>query len=599
MPLSTDDSSHLSAAAAALHVRGATRCRPARQRGAIAVLAAVWIGLAVVALAALDVGNAFLMRRQLQRTADMAALAGAQSIGVAAGCATATAAAQGSARANGLPAAPRASLSVSCGRWDPTVNAGASYFSTTGAPQNAVQVKVSQNLPYLYLGPARLVQAQASAKASNIGAFSLTTTLASASPALLNGLLNGLLNTSLNLSLASYQGLAQTQVKLLDLAAALGVGSMSQLLNTQVSIAQLANAMVTAVSQSSVASASVATDLGTIAAAVPGGPKISLGDSSSANGLLAISLADQQAAANATISALDALLVAAEIAHGSSAVNLGLGINLGPLVTLTAQAKVLEPPVLAVGEAGRAPDGTWRTSAHSAQVRVFLNVALLKGVSLLGLANLTALNLPIYIEAGQGTAYLQSLRCTTHPATSQSVIVAQPGIAALCVGADAASNFANTTGSTTCQKPVTLTSASLLFSLLGLVNISVGSTSPPSGLNLSLQAAAPTTLGFNGIAGDSDDYQSTNTNGAGSATAGLLTQLVSALPGSLHATLLGGLDVTALVAPVLSAVVSLLSPILISLDALLVPLLQLLGVQIGISTVHDSGLSCGQAQLVY
>jgi uncharacterized membrane protein len=42
----------------------------------------------------------------------------------------------------------------------------------------------------------------------------------------------------------------------------------------------------------------------------------------------------------------------------------------------------------------------------------------------------------------------------------------------------------------------------------------------------------------------------------------------------------------------------LLTPVLNSLDLLLVPLLQLLGVQIGVSTVHDLGLACGQAQLV-
>ncbi len=562
------------------------------------MLAAVWIGLAVVALAALDVGNVFLARRQLQRTADMAAIAGAQTVSTATGCAGATAAAQGSAARNGLPATG-ASLNLTCGRWDPSVNPGQSYFSASGTPVNAVQVKLSQNIPYFYLGPARLVQAQATAQATNVGVFSLTTTLASVSPALLNGLLNGLLNTNLNLSVASYQGLAQAQIKLQDLSTALGVGTMNQLLTTQVGVGQLATAMISALSKSGTATGSVITDLGTIAAAVPGGQKIALGNTATQNGLLSIGLADPQAAASASINALDALLVAAEIARGNSAINLGLGINLGPLVTLTAQAKVIEPPVIAVGEAGRYPNGTWRTSAHSAQVRVFLNVALLNGINLVGLANLSALNLPIYIEAGQGTAYLQSTRCTAQKATSQSVVVAQPGIAALCVGADAATNFANITGPTTCSKPATITTASVLFSLLGLVNISVGSASPPSGLNLSLQAAAPTTFVFNGVAGDSDDYQSTNTNGVGGATAGVLTQLVTALPGSLHATLLGGLDVTSLLSAVLSGLVGVLNPILTTLDAALVPLLQLLGVQIGISTVHDSTLLCSQAQLVY
>jgi uncharacterized membrane protein len=57
--------------------------------------------------------------------------------------------------------------------------------------------------------------------------------------------------------------------------------------------------------------------------------------------------------------------------------------------------------------------------------------------------------------------------------------------------------------------------------------------------------------------------------------------------------------VAALLQPLLTAVDTLLSPLLTALDGLLVPLLQLLGVQIGEVTVHDLGLACGQAQLVY
>ena len=68
---------------------------------------------------------------------------------------------------------------------------------------------------------------------------------------------------------------------------------------------------------------------------------------------------------------------------------------------------------------------------------------------------------------------------------------------------------------------------------------------------------------------------------------------------NIHATVPIVGDITALVSPLLSAIVAVLNPILTSLDALLVPLLQLLGVQIGVSTVHDLGLACGQAQLVY
>lgn len=568
-----------------------------RQRGVAAVLAAVFVGLVIVALGAIDVGNIYFARREMQRTADMAATAGVQLISSATGCAGASAAAQQNATANGLPTS--GTVAVTCGRWDTTANAAPSFFSTTGTPQNAIQVTVTEPVPFSFfaVGPAWTAHATATAQSTDIRSFSLSTAVASLSGGMLNGLLNGLLGTNLNLSVGSYQGLATAQIKLQDLAVALGVGSMTQLLNTQVTVAKLTSAMVTALAQNTTVAASVATDLGKIAASIPGGQSIAIGNTSSTPGLLAVALGDPQAAATATVNVLDALLVAAEIAHGQSAVNLGTALNLGALANVTAQAKIIQPPVIAVGEALLNADGTGKTSAHSASVQIYLNVNLLNinvTVPYLGLPSLvgiSALNLPIYIEVAPGDAYLQSTQCTAQKVTSQSTIVATTGVAALCIGGDASTNFGNTTVPTSCTLPTQLTTVNALG--LSLINVSV------SKLNLKV-SASPTTLVFNGVQGDSDDYQSTNTNAIGSATAGLLTQLANAMStqsGALTATV-AGVDVTGLVAPLLGAVVSLLSPILSSLDGLLVPLLQLLGVQIGVSTVHDLGLACGQAQLV-
>jgi uncharacterized membrane protein len=53
------------------------------------------------------------------------------------------------------------------------------------------------------------------------------------------------------------------------------------------------------------------------------------------------------------------------------------------------------------------------------------------------------------------------------------------------------------------------------------------------------------------------------------------------------------------VAWVVSTLVSTLAPLLGALDLILVPVLQLLGAQIGVSTVHDISLTCGQSQLQY
>lgn len=557
------------------------------------MVAAIWISAAIAAFGAIDVGNFFLVRRQLQQSADLAAVAAAETIGSAGGCTAATASAQDSATANGLPTSGK--VDVLCGRWDPTANPTSPYFSTTGTPMNAAKVTVNQAVPYFFMvGPARTLSATATAKATNIRSFSIATSVATLSGGAINGLLNGLLHTSLNLSAVSYQGLASTQVKLGDLALALGAGSIAELLTTQVTVGQLAAALQVAANQGNTLSATLSTALGTIVAAIPPGAKISVGS------MLSVGLGDPQAAVSATVTVLDALMVAAEVANGQSAIDLGVALNLGPIANISAQAMVTQPPVIAVGEAGQNPDGTWRASAHAAQVRLFLNLQLVNtqvgGTSILSsIVKITLLNLPIYIEVGPGTAYLSSTQCSTQRATSYSQIVASTGATAICIGGDASSNLTNTTNPTQCNQPAAITTVNALG--LNLVNISAGTTSPPSGVNLALQNSKSTTFTFNGVVGDSDDYQTTNTNGLGSATGGLLAQLAGSLGTSLHASLLG-LDVTALLLPVITAIVGLLTPILNSLDAILIPLLQLLGVQIGVSTVHDLGLACGQAQLV-
>jgi len=575
-----------------------------RQRGAAAVLAAVWIGAAVAALGVIDVGNVYLVRRQLQRTADMAAVAGAQTVGMAGGCATATVSAQQSAAQNGYKGTDP--VSVTCGRW--STSGGVAQFDTSGAmPLNAVQVTATQSVRHFFIGPARDVQAVATAKAVDTASFALSTGLATLSGGAINGLLGALLGANVSLDLATWQALASANVKLGDLATQLGAASMNDLLDSNTSVADLAGAMAAVLSRNGAASASVTSALATIQAAANGGPKLALGDSAGAPGLLAIGLADKQAAASATVSALDALIAAAELAHGNSALDLGAALDPSAIpgvtlpVGLTAKAAILQPPVIAVGEAGMDANGHYRTSAHAAQVRAYLDVKLQVPPILL-LPGVTV-DLPLYIEAAQGTADLAATQCAASRAASTSTIVVRTGIANACIGGDAASNMSNPASPSTCEQPATI--ASLTVPLLPSVsaNINVGSASPPSGLHATLQAPEPATLTFDGVAGDADDYQSTNTNGLGSATSGLLAQLAAQLqqPDALFVTVGGAAAnpaVSSAVQPLLTGLVGALTPLLNGLDTLLVPLLQLLGAQVGVSTVHAISQTCSDAQIV-
>ncbi|MFL9988976.1 TadG family pilus assembly protein [Paraburkholderia sediminicola] len=569
-----------------------------RQRGALAVLAAIWIGAAIAALGVIDVGNVYLVRRQLQRTADMASVAAAQTVGMAGGCATATASAQQGAAQNGYAGADP--VSVACGRW--TMAGGTVQLDTSGAtPLNAVQVTVTQTVRHFFIGPARDVQAVATAKAVDTASFSLSTSLATLSGGAINGLLGALLGTNVSIDIATWQALASTSVRLGDLATQLGVASMNELLGEHTTVADLAGAMATVVTRNGTASPGVSAALSSIQAAANGGPRLALGDRTGAPGLLSIGLVDKQAAASATISALDALVVSAELAHGTSALDLGVALDPSsiPGVTLplglTAKAVILEPPVIAVGEAGTDSNGNYRTSAHAAQVRVYLDLHV-------SLAPLATVDLPIHVEGANGTAVLTQTQCSSAKSTSTStILVRQTGVASVCIGADAASNLTNTTGLPQCQQPAKLATLQIPLVLPISVDVNAGTASPPSGLNLALQVVKPATLTFNSVAGDGDDFQSADANGLGSAASGLLGQLAAQLPGALFLSV-NGVAVTPQVAsvaqPLLQLLISALQPVLSGLDRLLVPLLQLLGVQIGVSTVHAISLSCSDAQLV-
>jgi uncharacterized membrane protein len=568
--------------------------RTDRQRGSAAIVVAIFLSLAMAVLGALDVGNAFFARRSLQRIADLAALAGAQTMED--DCAAPTATARANAAANGFSAtAPGQSLTVVCGRWDTASNAAPSYFAGTNAsPLNAVQVRAVRTVPYFFLGPSRQIGATATAQATNLGAFTIGTTLAQLQGGVVNGLLNGLLGANLDLSLASYRSLAGARIKLGDLMAALGVDTVDALLATQVDAAELANLLLSALSHTSVADANLQTDLATLQAIAASGlstsVKVPLGATDTTPGLLSVNLAHTQSAVGATISPFDALVVAAEIAKaGQAPTDIAAGLALGTLQT-TLKVQVLQPPVLALGEAGMNPaTQTWRTQARTAQVRLYLNIGL--GAVTLPFVGTVGANLPLSLEVAPGQAWLEAAHCAASAAASNSTIGATPGLANVCIG-DAPSN-------PSASQPFSCTRPATLIQVSNLIVVKANAALP--GL---VPAGDSATFEFDGIAGNADDYQSANANAVGSALANALSGLAATLaqPGALSVTLLGGALGLPL-GPVVSALVAFLAPALTlvteDVDAALVPLLQLLGVQVGVATIHDLSLTCGVSKLVY
>ncbi|MGF6771185.1 putative membrane protein [Paraburkholderia sp. GAS199] len=584
--------------------RHETRLATRRERGAVAVLAAIWLSVAIAALGVLDVGNVYFARRQLQRTADMAAMAGVQVISTAGACSTANTAAQQNASINGFTAnGTTTTLTTTCGRWDTT---SATHFGTSGSPFNAVQVQATQTVPYFFLGPRRNVTATATAYASNIDAFSLGTGIATINTqqsALLNAILSGLLKTSVSLSVGDIQSLATAQIKLQNLMVALGASTMQGLLSTTVSYQTLMLAMVKALQTGG--DTINAAILQTVAVAVPGGQNITLGDNGTgAPGLLALGLANPNAAMTANINAFDALTVAAQMARRSPDGTPANAPIINAAVGLTGVAgvslQVINPPVIAVGEAGYTTSGgvsTPRTAARTAAVNATITLLpvglppLTIGLPPLLSVSIAAVSTPIVIQVGvaPGQGILSSVGCeSTKPATT-ATINTTPGIATLCLSGNS---------SAACSAPITVASIKASLGVLSGTVANIG-LNP---LRLQLQPGM-TPLTFSGSSGSFDSSQSVNTNNLGSAAGFMTSQLLNALPGTLSISLLSNLiDISSLLTPILTLVgttlTPLLQPVFALLDSVLVPTLNLLGAQIGVATVHNMSLTCGVSQLV-
>ncbi|RQV67036.1 hypothetical protein DF024_08385 [Burkholderia cenocepacia] len=597
---------------------GGTIRRASRQRGAFSVMAIIATLIAITTLGAIGVGNLFYQRRDVQRIADMAALAAVQRMDDA--CSQPTATATSNAQSNGLNASNGDTINIECGRWDTSVNPSPSYYAaaTSGATQlNAAKVIVRRQVPFFFVGTPQTISAVSTARSTNIDTFSVGATLAalggvgcaggsapaSGNPGLVNGLIGALLGANLNLNIASYQALACTNVTVGDLVVAAGVGTVDQLLALKLTLPQLIQLMVNAATKTAVANASLQASIATLQAIlnanVPG-TSIGLGG---AGGLLNVALADTQAALNAQVDLLDLLMVGAEIAAtGKPAVAVNVpSVNLGGLTGTQLQVQIISPPSIGVGEGGKDPaTGTWRTKASTAAVGVYLNVYLgtaqlpLLG-ALLALLNVKVdVNLPIYLQAGTGTATLNSTQCASTQAASTAVITAQPGVANLCIGKPPldSSGKISLSSNYSCTSPAQIINSNVL----GLAQLTVSM----SNISVQVQGASQSHT-FSGVPGIDANYWTVNSNALGSALSSALTQLAAANI-TVNLGLFGANVLTVpgnFVSTLLTFLTGLLGPLLSSLDAVLVPLLNLLGVQVGAATVHQISLNCGVAQTVY
>ncbi|WP_322039166.1 pilus assembly protein TadG-related protein [Burkholderia diffusa] len=450
-----------------------------RQRGSIVVMAAIWVMVAIVVLGVIDIANLYLQKRDLQRVADLAALAAVQPMtSDPSGClsdaknnvtTSATINDKGyafaliSTTATAKPTAGNDQIAVSCGRWDPST----AYVTPAPSVANAAQVTAYRQVNYFFLGLLNqltgrraVVSATATARAAAIDTFSVGSTLASlntSSSAILDPLLTGLLGstTNVNLGLAGYQSLVGANVTLGQLANAavqLGTAGMSspasigKLLGLNLTVADILNLTATAVGSNTTVGTALSALGGKVGANVNAN-KISLGS------LLQYSGSNAEAAANANINVLQLLLATAEIGAYNSALTVSVGqancpgSAFCPLISAVSslvrvnslQLQVLAPPSIGIGEAGQV-NGIWRTQASQAEIGLYVDVQVLSDPLPLGIPGLLTLqltgpHLPLYvILGGPGRAWLASASCQSTPAASTVTFGALPGVAMICAG---------------------------------------------------------------------------------------------------------------------------------------------------------------------
>ncbi len=619
-----------------------------KSRGTVLIQFALLLAVLISILGTAQIGYMYYAKRDLQRIADLAALEAISALVDPSTCTAAEAAGMNSIASQwkwptGVSPAPL-QQSVRCLKW--SRDAGPAFGA---APFNAAQVRLRgkslQLLPFL--GNREIYAESISAIPDDpIAAFSLGSGVAKLDEGALNRLLTMLLGTNVNLTLVDYQGLANTKVNLLGLKEALNIsaGTYEELLNADVLLTKLLESSISVIQNSpgsdtaNIAIAALDKLLKLPIAVNIQNTVISLLKAPGQNGLLDIGLFkdNPMSALIADVSALSLLMVGLQVANADSAATLQTGIDLKPLADVAIKAKIIEPPVIAVGPPGYDSTGKPRTTAHTGQIRTFLDIKALTPVagksSLLDLNLLLAsvkvsmpagqlVNLPLYVEVGSADGRLEEVICRYEGNKHRVRIDARPGLAHVFLG-NVPAALTNTTTpweSLTKEKFHLLSLKLDIKLLLGLIPVVEAPIALKAKLDLPVNApGAYSSLYY--------DYEKgkPRTEQALIKSVGMKQQLGQSIGNAINAGLLEveldtsglkllGLDLglvssivdglvnglVGIVSGVLGLLNVVLMPVLALLDGVLLgPLLEALGIQVGYADVELLWADCNYGVIV-
>lgn len=378
------------------------RCGLQRQRGSVVVNATLALAVLIVGLLGTELGYLLLTKRDLQKAADLAALAGAQQVQPAS-CANAQQAALANANGSGSQDTQRnlprefslAAGDVECGHWEATAtDPSGRRFQPGVQPFNAVRVALQRTpavmLPALPGNAAAPLSVEAiAARQQPQAALNIRSTLLtvdSSRSVLLNALVGGLLGGSLDLGVGGWNGLLQTDVQLLRFLDALAVdlnvtaGDYDTLLRTDASVGVLLGAAITALQAGGDTGGTLdaaVTALRAIQVAAQGGaalPLMQLGE------LISVQSGTPAAGLEVPVQLFQLVEAVVQAANSKSAVFASVPVSLPGLGTVSVKTKVVEPAqITAIGNPALArldPMGADRIFVRTAQVRTLVSVEL-------------------------------------------------------------------------------------------------------------------------------------------------------------------------------------------------------------------------------
>lgn len=255
------------------------------------------------------------------------------------------------------------------------------YDGTTGPGDiSAVEVFTSSDVPYIFAIGAeegsRAVRKRARASFGDpIGSVSAASTEIDLGDGVATMLLSRLLGAETDLDLVGWNGLANVDVTLRDLALALGVGSLDQLLATETTVSELA-AITSAVlgnsTEPDVDAQATLLDIANLTTEAALQP-VALGELLQVDPSSGSSALDASVDASSLLGALgQSALIGLALADGRNFATVELDVP--GLATVDLQ--LIEGPQIAIGRPGKDVAGDWYTQARTAQTRVDVAVPL-------------------------------------------------------------------------------------------------------------------------------------------------------------------------------------------------------------------------------